>query len=99
MTMRKQPIPQNSDATLAELLAWLDDFQKRSEHFDDATPEKVWELALPALALKTALGGSTASPEFRENATTNLRRFVRELQELDSAARAHTRNGDKTKPT
>lgn len=83
MTVRKQtkPLPK-----LAELFAWVDDFRARSEHFDDATPARVWDLLLRALALRTVLHGDTASPEFRNLATPNLRRFVRELKEWDSNA-------------
>ncbi len=70
--------------TLRELSAWIDDFHARSEHFDDARPAKVWDLLLRALGLRTVLHGDTASPEFRELATPNLRRFVRELKEWDA---------------
>ena len=84
MKAPKQRCPQDCEPTLAELFAWLDDFKERSEHFDDATPAGVWDLALRALARKTALAGSTASAVFRTDATTNLRRFVRELKEWDS---------------
>ena len=90
MTARKQPKP---EPALTELFAWVDDFKERSEHFDDATPAKVWDLILRMLALKFALEGSTASPEFREGATKNFRRFIRELQAWDSA----TRTGKKAK--
>lgn len=85
MTARK---PTQSSLSLAELFAWIDDFHARSEHFDDATPSRVWDLLLRALGLKTVLHGDTASPEFRKLATPNLRRFVRELKEWEAKAKA-----------
>jgi hypothetical protein len=74
---------------LAEALAWLDAFKKRSEHFDDAAPASVWETMLRALALKTALEGDTASSEFRCTAATNLSCLVGELKEWDAVATQH----------
>ena len=81
MTEQKPPSP---DSQLAKLFAWIDDFHAQSEHFDDTAPARVWDLLLRALALKTALEGDGASPEFRKVATNNLRRFVPELKEWDA---------------
>jgi len=88
MFARKQT---NSLSTLAELFAWIDDFHARSGHFDDATPARVWDLLLRAHGLRTVLHGDTASYEFRELATPNLRRFVRELKEWDAKSPAATK--------
>ena len=91
MTAHKQPSSQASKATLAELFAWLGDFHKRSDDFDEvATPLRVWNLTLRALGLKSALSGNTASAEFRKGATANFRRYVRELKTWDSATRTTT---------
>ena len=79
--------------TLAELFAWVDDFHARSEHFDDATPARVWDLLLRAHGLRTVLHGDTASSEFRKLATPNLRRFVRELKEWDANAQTVMKTG------
>ena len=84
MTVRKQPSPQASKATLAELFAWLDDFHKRCDDFDEATtPLRVYDLTLRALGLKSVLREDTCSAEFRKGGTANFRRFVRELKEWD----------------
>lgn len=85
MTTRKTT---QSSPSLAELFVWIDDFHARSEHFDDATPARVWDLLLRALGLKTVLHGDTANPEFWKLATPNLRRFVRELKEWEAKAKA-----------
>ena len=87
MTPRK---PAKSSPSLAELFDWIDDFHARSEHFDDATPPKVWDLLLRALGLKTVLHGDTSNPEFRKLAIPNLRRFVRDLKDWESKAKALT---------
>ena len=88
MTARKQP---ESEPTLAELFAWIDDFHARSEHFDDATPARVWDLLLRALGLRTVLAGKGVNPGFREEATKNLRRFIQELMEWDAKAQVMSR--------
>lgn len=75
-------------ASLEALFAWIDDFKKRSEDFDDATPAWVWERTLGALALRTVLPEDDLNPEFRVGATKNFRRMVRELKEWDTKARA-----------
>ena len=88
MTAREQPSPQASKETLAELFAWLDDFHKRADDFDEAaTPLRVYDLTLRALGLKSVLIGDACSAEFRKGATANFRRFVRELRAWDSATR------------
>ena len=88
MTARKQT---KSLPTLAELFAWIDDFHARSEHFDDATPARVWDLLLRALGLRTVLAEEGVNPGFREEATKNLRRFIQELMEWDAKAQAMSR--------
>jgi len=70
-------------ASLEALFAWIDDFKKRSEHFDDATPVWVWERTLGALALRTVLPEDGLNPEFRVGATKKFRRMIRELHEWD----------------
>ena len=87
MPLRK---PAQSSPSLVELFAWIDDFHARSEHFDEATPAMVWDLLLRALGLKTVLHGDPASPEFRKLAIPNLRRFVRDLKDWESRAKALT---------
>ena len=94
MTVRKEP---KSSSTLAELFAWIDDFHARSEHFDDATPARVWDLLLRALGLRTVLAEEGANPGFREQATKNLRCFIHELMEWDAKAQAGSRRRGLTK--
>ena len=73
-------VQRNPAPALDEMLAWLDDLRVRSEHLDDSTPARVWDLMLRALALHTALRSDHANPGFRETATTNLRRLVQKLK-------------------
>jgi hypothetical protein len=72
----------NSAPALDEMFVWLDALRKRSGHLDDSTPAKAWDWMLRAFALQTALRSDTAHPDFREAATVNLRRLVRELQQM-----------------
>ena len=76
------PSETEAPLTFDEMTTWLDDLRERSEHLDDSTPAKTWDLMLRAFALQTALKSDTAHPDFREAATVNLRRLVHELQRI-----------------
>ena len=65
---------------LDEMFVWLDDLRGRSEILDDSAPAKTWDLMQRIFALQTALRTDDTHPDFREAATTNLRRLIRELQ-------------------
>ncbi len=72
----------NSPPALDAIFVWLDALRERSGHLDDSTPAKAWDLMLRAFALQSALRSDDAHPDFREAATVNLRRLVRELQRM-----------------
>jgi hypothetical protein len=72
----------NSGPATDEMFVWLDALRERSDRLDDSTPAKAWDLMLRAFALQTALRSDGAHPDFREAATANLRRLVRELQRM-----------------
>ena len=68
--------------TFDQMSAWLDNLRERSEHLDDSTPAKSWDLMLRAFALQTVLKSDTVHPDFREAAMVNLRRLVHKLHRI-----------------
>ena len=76
------PSRTEASRTFNEMSAWLDELRDRSQHLDDSTPAKAWDLMLRAFALQTALKADGVHPGFRATATTNLRRLIRDFKRL-----------------
>lgn len=83
MSARKSAMPERA---LGELFVWIDDFERRASGFGAAVPAAVWDAALRAVALRTALAEHSGSPAFRRKATRNFRDLVTLLRNWERDA-------------